>query len=266
MSTAEPRPPQPQFTLGSDRLDLYLVRTPQGREAALLDRSELDDAERRRAGSFRHPAHALLYTTAHIALRRLLGRQLGVAPRDLRFLREPCPGCGAPHGRPAVAMAGPPLHFSLSHSGGLVLIGVAAVPVGVDVQRLPREETVEVASAALHAGERAELGRRVRGADRTGHFGRLWTRKEAYLKAIGTGLHRSPARDYLGADSAAHPPGWTVLDVACPPTHSAAAVVRGRRPRFVDVHRLDGRWLCTPDTPDAPAIATTISTHGEVTT
>ncbi|MFI8192469.1 4'-phosphopantetheinyl transferase family protein [Streptomyces sp. NPDC085946] len=239
-------PARARFTVSPDRLDLYLVHSPRGRAARALDRSDLDEAERRRAASFVRPDQALLYTTAHIALRRLLGRYTGVAPRDLRFVREPCPGCGAPHGRPALAPAEPPLHFSLSHSGGIALVGVAAVPVGVDVERLPREETVEICAAALHPRERAELARAPR-EDRREVFGRLWTRKEAFLKALGTGLSRSPARDYLGADRGGHPPGWTVLDVACPATHTAAAAVRGTPPRSVGVHRLDGRWLGVPD-------------------
>ncbi|GAA2962489.1 4'-phosphopantetheinyl transferase family protein [Streptomyces enissocaesilis] len=238
----------PGPAVSPDRLDLWLVHGPPQSEATApglpeIDFtgpgfSELDATERRRAESFVRPAQALLYATAHVALRRLLGRYTGVAPQDVRFVCEPCPGCGGAHGRPALARTAPPLHFSLSHSAGLALVGIAAVPVGVDVERLPREETVEVCAPALHPRERAELARIPRG-ERSEPFGRLWTRKEAYLKGIGTGLSRSPAHDYLGADRGGHPPGWAVFDVACPPTHAAAAAVRGPAPRTVGIHRLE---------------------------
>ncbi|MFD3780788.1 MFS transporter [Streptomyces sp. NPDC058612] len=55
-------------------------------------------------------------------------------PRALRFVRERCAGCGGEHGRPALDASSPPPGFSLSHSAGVALAGVAAVPVGVDVE------------------------------------------------------------------------------------------------------------------------------------
>ncbi|MFG3179966.1 hypothetical protein ACGFZC_33575 [[Kitasatospora] papulosa] len=50
-----------------------------------------------------------------------------------------------------------PLHFSLSSSGGMALVGIAVVPIGVDVEKLPSWETVQDCSPALHPGERSEL-------------------------------------------------------------------------------------------------------------
>ncbi|WP_216588919.1 4'-phosphopantetheinyl transferase family protein [Streptomyces brasiliscabiei] len=229
-----------EFTVAEGRVDLWLIRRPEGPDAALLDTSELDSAERHRAASFIRPADGLLYAAAHVALRRLLGRYTGTPPRDVRFVREPCPGCGRAHGRPALAPRS--LHFSLSHSAGLAMVGVASVPVGVDVERLPRAETVEVCGRALHPGERAELAD-AEGAERILRFGRIWTRKEAFLKGLGTGLSRPSVLDYLGADAARHPRGWTVLDVPCAPTHSAAAAVSGPAPGTVTVRALPGTWL-----------------------
>lgn len=237
---------QPQFTVEPGRLDLWLVHSPLGTDAGQLDRSDLDAAEQRRADAFVRRDDGLLYTAAHIALRRLLGRYTGTAPRQLRFVRERCDDCGGEHGRPALAESSPPLHFSLSHSAGIALVGIAAVPVGVDVERLPRPATVEYCLPSLHPWERAELAG-AHGADRTRLFGRTWTRKEAFLKGIGTGLRRSPAQDYLGGDRAAHPAGWTVLDVPCGPGHVAAAAVRATAPRTVDVRRLSREWLRAPD-------------------
>ncbi|WP_329381178.1 4'-phosphopantetheinyl transferase superfamily protein [Streptomyces sp. NBC_01351] len=238
----------PRFTVEPHRLDLWLVHSPQGAEAEGLDRSDLDDAERRRAAAFVRPADALLYAASHVALRRLLGRYTDTAPGLVRFVRERCVECGGEHGRPAVDSPSPPLHFSLSHSAGIAVVGIAAVPVGVDVERLPHPATVEFCTPSLHPRERAELGA-ASGTDRTGLFGRIWTRKEAYLKGLGTGLRRPPAQDYLGTDAAGHPAGWTVLDVPCAPTHVAAAAVRGGPPRTVHVRRLAGEWLRAPTAP-----------------
>jgi 4'-phosphopantetheinyl transferase len=205
-------------------LELWFVRPPApdgpaarhvlGQAAVLLD-----DRERRRLAAFVRPGDRLLYATAHLALRRLLAGYLGVPPAGIGFVRGVCPGCGERHGRPG--LPGDPLHFSLSHTRGLILVGVAAEPVGVDVERVVGAATAEVCAAAFHPAERAELDG-LAPAERPARFARLWTRKEAYLKGLGTGLRR----DLLALHHAAAP-GWTLLDVACPPGHAAAAAVRG---------------------------------------
>ncbi|WP_437102273.1 4'-phosphopantetheinyl transferase family protein [Streptomyces sp. enrichment culture] len=200
----------------------------------------LDAAERKRAASLRRPADRALYVASHLALRTLLGAYLRVPAREVVLVREPCPGCGGPHGRPAVAGTPAPLHFSLSHSHGLALIGVAAVPVGVDVQRVPGPGTVDACAPSLHPAERAELERLPPGA-RPGAFAQLWARKEAYLKGIGTGLSRPASADYLGTDTRSRPHGWTVTDLPRADGHTAAVAVLGTAPPTPAVRRLPVR-------------------------
>ncbi|MGW0392255.1 4'-phosphopantetheinyl transferase family protein [Streptomyces sp. NPDC003042] len=187
----------------------------------------LDARERRRAAALHRYADRRCYVTAHVALRVLLGAYLGLAPERVRLVREPCPCCGEPHGRPAVA--GAPLHFSLSHSGDLVLLAFAASPVGVDVQTTTGSgpDVAEEVRGVLHPREEAELSR-CDPASRMDAFARAWVRKEAYLKGLGTGLARSAALDYLGtgAGPVAGPPGWRVQDVTVPAGYAAALAVR----------------------------------------
>ncbi|MEU8027634.1 4'-phosphopantetheinyl transferase superfamily protein [Streptomyces sp. NPDC049099] len=210
-----------------DGVDLRLVGQPRpGAGAVAADLALLDESERRRAARFRRVADRDLYVAVHLALRRALAGYLGLPPQDVVLVREPCPGCGGPHGRPAVAGAAGALHFSLSHSHGLALIALAAVPVGADIQRLPGPDTVEVCSAALHPAERAELAA-VPEPERPAAFARLWSRKEAYLKGLGIGLARPAHADYLGDTVADRPRGWTVGNVPCGPGHAAAVALRG---------------------------------------
>ncbi|HET9863728.1 MAG TPA: 4'-phosphopantetheinyl transferase superfamily protein [Steroidobacteraceae bacterium] len=149
------------------------------RLAQLLAPEEL---ARRDRMAFENGKRQQLLTRA--MLREALSRSVPeVAPREWRFLR-------GPGGRPALA---PPfdstgLDFNVAHSRGLVAAAIArAGRVGVDVETLGERVPLHVASryfaprevAALQALPEAEQPRR---------FLRLWTLKEAYLKATGEGL------------------------------------------------------------------------------
>ncbi|MCD0484769.1 4'-phosphopantetheinyl transferase superfamily protein [Streptacidiphilus sp. ASG 303] len=205
---------------------LWLVRTDGfGADASRLAGAVLDGRERERAAAFRQAEDRDLYVGAHVGLRLLLGAYLGTQPADVPLERLPCPLCPEPHGRPAVR--GNPLHFSLSHSGGICLLAFAATPVGVDTERVPDPAVADEIGALLHPREAAEL-QECDAADRPSAFARAWARKEAYLKGLGTGLGRPLSLDYLGtgADGIAQPPGWTVGDVAVPDGHAAAVAVQ----------------------------------------
>jgi 4'-phosphopantetheinyl transferase len=149
-----------------------------------------------------------------------------------------------------VAGTDPSVHFSLSHGGDLVLVGIAGTPVGVDVEALPEEQVAADLSTRLHPAEQREIA----AAEQPRlAFARVWTRKEAYLKGIGTGLSRGLTADYLGGTGLASlPAGWSVLDVPVPAGYAGAAAVSGPAPdtRVLelppavlegDVNRGDGR-------------------------
>ncbi|MCM2425578.1 4'-phosphopantetheinyl transferase family protein [Streptomyces sp. RKAG337] len=192
--------------------------------AARLAADVLDPRELRSAAAFRADADRDCYRAAHVGLRLLLGAQLGSAPADVRLVREDCPGCGEPHGRPAVAGGG--VHFSLSHSGGFALLAFAATPVGVDVETVPSADAVADISSVMHRVEIAELGA-LEPPERPAAFARAWVRKEAYLKGLGIGLGRDPSADYVGT-GAAPPPGpagWSIADVAVGESRAAAVAV-----------------------------------------
>ncbi|MET8615950.1 4'-phosphopantetheinyl transferase family protein, partial [Streptomyces misionensis] len=212
-------------------LELYLAEVGAQDERALRWAQELlDGEERARAGAFRRARDRDAYVIAHATLRALLGPLLGVRADELPLMREPCAGCGAPHGRPALRAPGlraPGLHFSLSHSGDLVLVALAGTPVGVDVEGLASAEAVRSAQCALHATEVAELAR-LPAYERPAAFTRTWVRKEAYLKGLGTGLVRDPALDHVGTgDRPVSPsPRWTLRDVLVPAGYAAAVALR----------------------------------------
>lgn len=207
------------------RPSLWVVRSGRFRTvAARLAADVLDADERKRAAAFRRDEDRDTYLAGHVGLRMLLGAYLQLPPAEVPLERDPCFSCRQLHGRPVVRDN--PLHFSLSHTGGLCLLAFAATPVGVDIEAVPALSVAEEVGAALHPREAAELSA-FDAVDRPAAFARTWARKEAYLKGLGTGLGRSPSLDYLGAapDAVTGPPGWVVGDVAVDDGYAAAVAV-----------------------------------------
>ncbi|MFF7729528.1 4'-phosphopantetheinyl transferase family protein [Streptomyces sp. NPDC008001] len=183
----------------------------------------LDAGERERAAAFVRDQHRERYIASHVGLRLLLGAYLGTDPAAVVLVREPCPGCGGPHGRPAAA--GAPLHFNLSHAGDVALFAFADTPVGADVEQVQPAEVVDEVARVLHRTETAELAA-LPAAQRPDAFARCWTRKEAYLKGTGTGLSENPSVTYVGTGpEPASPAGWTLSDVPAVPGYAAAVAV-----------------------------------------
>ncbi len=143
--------------------------------------------ERRRLPRFRQPEDAAREATGRGVLRFLLGAYLNLPPAEVAL------GSG-PHGKPVLAASGPGgVEFNLPHAGAGVLPGVArGGRVGVDLEKERAVDEARIAREFFHPDEVAEWERQAE-ADRLGAFFRLWTLKEAYLKALGTGLSKVPA-------------------------------------------------------------------------
>jgi 4'-phosphopantetheinyl transferase len=207
---------------GLDEVELWLLDVA-GCDSSGFDLSALDESERVRAARFRRDEDRDRFLAAHVLLRELLGARLGLAPADVEFVREPCPHCGGPHGRPAVGEPSP-VQFSLSHSGRLVLAAIAPAQVGVDVERVPSGDTRSAVERLIHERERAELAA-VPCSERDALFARLWVRKEAYLKGVGTGIAVGLESEYVGVGADDAPRGWAIADVPVLAGYTAAVAL-----------------------------------------
>jgi len=163
-------------------LDLSSV----GTDARAVPLNLLDDAEKRRAERFRFVEDRLAYVAAHALLRLALSAAAGGDPGAWRFeagLRGK-PRLAAVHGLAD-------LRFNLSHTRGMVTVALArGAEVGVDVERRARRGRLDLELAeSRFAPEEAESLRALSDdASRRERFLRLWTLKEAFVKATGRGL------------------------------------------------------------------------------
>ncbi|MET9129499.1 4'-phosphopantetheinyl transferase family protein [Streptomyces antibioticus] len=156
----------------------------------------LDPVERGRYEATVRAADRARFLVGCALSRLVLGELLGL-PSARVPLRRVCPRCGGPHGKPRLDMPGSvePYDFSVTHSGEIIGVAVCrGAEVGLDVEEADSPVDVALAArTALAAPEQAALNA-LPPADRKAAFLRTWTRKEAVLKALGTGL-TLPLRD-----------------------------------------------------------------------
>ena len=146
--------------------------------------STLSSQEQERAGRFAQERERERFVAARGFLRSILGSCLGVEPYriELELSTKGKPSLGG-----ALACSG--LEFNLAHSGGLGVIAVSRCGmVGVDVEQVrPVPELGGVIERFFSARECAEI-RKQSGEEALAAFFKLWTRKEAWLKAAGEGI------------------------------------------------------------------------------
>lgn len=206
------------------------------RSRALLAADELDRADR-----FQFAHHATRWTLARATLRAILGESLGVQPRDVRFVY-------GERGKPELAgpFARSGLRFNLSHSAGLALCALTRERrIGVDIEYVrPLADLEQIADRTFAPREREGI-RRLAPELRHEAFFNCWTRKEAYVKAIGEGLAHpldrfsvslapgAPARLERVDDDPAEAEAWTLEALVPSPGYTAAVIVEGHPERIV---------------------------------
>lgn len=144
--------------------------------------SWLSEDELSHAQCFHFPWLLQRYLAAHAVLRGLIAARVGIAPATLRFV-------SSANGKPTLC-GDEILQFSLSYSPGRSLIGIGGrQPIGVDIEEERIiDDAEELANLYFTPIEQHMLDRARSDRDRSLSFLHGWTRKEACLKAMGTGL------------------------------------------------------------------------------
>jgi 4'-phosphopantetheinyl transferase len=141
--------------------------------------SILTPADRQRAARYRFERDRRRFMTARAGLRSILARYTNRAPQELVFVTSA-------YGKPR--LFGTQLEFNLSHSQNVALCAVARNPVGIDIEYVrPVNDLLQIVGACF-SDEEAAVIRQLPEPEQLAAFYRCWTRKEAYLKALGHGL------------------------------------------------------------------------------
>lgn len=218
---------------------LWLARIGDFGPAALA--ATLDVADTARAAGIGDADARNRFIVSRGLLRHVLAAEAGVAPKEFSFVV-------GEHGKPGIAGGAASVgHFNLSHAGGWWLLVTADHPVGVDLEMVDRPvEPDRLASRVFTPGEQAAL--QLVGDDpvaKRAVFLDCWTRKEALLKALGTGFAGGAGGFHVG-------PGPDDLIVPTPGASQAVLRVRSLPLPFAahaaiacapEVMRFERAWL-----------------------
>ncbi|MDE0054263.1 MAG: 4'-phosphopantetheinyl transferase superfamily protein [Gammaproteobacteria bacterium] len=158
------------------------LRPDQRREAEAL--RSLDQEELARWHRYRHPRPRRQFALCRAVLRRVLCERIGCANQDLRFV-------SLEHGKPGALAGEEPVRasFNVSHGGDHGLVALAPRGrLGVDVEERSLRHDPDGHIRKVFAPREQEALAAARGKRKTWMFFRLWTLKEAVIKALGTGF------------------------------------------------------------------------------
>ena len=190
----------------------------------------LNPAEQRRAARLLRDADRNRFIAARGRLRQILAQYLVADPREIEFGYEN-------HGKPFLKNPAPatPIHFNLSHSQSVGLLAISHTsPVGVDVEHArPPEQSFDALGLAkrfFSAAEHAAIAAAPDDETLRRHFFTCWTRKEAFVKALGSGIAGgldtfdvlspdapdAPAAIFAHRIDPTHVSRWALRDLALP--------------------------------------------------
>jgi 4'-phosphopantetheinyl transferase len=216
--------------LGSGDLHIWRADLSQALGSTRQDEALLSQDELNRANRFHFPIHRNRFIAGRAHLRRILAGYLGTTPPLVAFSYSA-------YGRPSLQSADNPsaIEFNVSHSGdSWVLAAARERRLGIDVEQIrPDFGGEDIARANFAPNEFHEL-LSVAEQDRSQAFFNCWTRKEAYVKALGAGLQiplhsfevtllqNEPARFRRGADD-----DWHLLSFLAETGYQAAIAYQG---------------------------------------
>ena len=188
----------------------------------------LAEDERTRANRFHFDKHRRHFVAGRGFLRALLARYLGTMPEEVRFAY-------GPYGKPVLdgEHRESSLRFNASHSGDWAAYAfVQDHEIGVDVEHIKADFEAEGIAERFFSALEVQTLYALADEEKPAAFFRCWTRKEAYIKAIGSGLsHPLDSFDVTFAPgepaALSRAEGWTLFDLDVAPEYAAALAVEG---------------------------------------
>jgi 4'-phosphopantetheinyl transferase len=217
------------------RASFASITVDEVRQTALFS-PLLSPEEVSRAARLATPALRRRYRLAHSLLHTLLREYTQSWPHRYEIVYQQA-------GKPILVVpdAQPPVEFNMSHTGEVVVVALARVAVGVDIEVVRPLDELDALIAATCTAQEQALFAALDPSARLRAFYRLWTRKEAWIKLLGVGM----AHDVATVDVRSDPAGSTLFDIAGLdeyPEGYVGTVAVGAGEELATIELFDARW------------------------
>lgn len=147
-----------------------------------IDKTFLVKNELDRASAFRFDVHQNQFLMYRCALRHILAAYYRIAPQNLVISYNR-------YGKPYLSDNRLNLEFNLSHSSDMAILAITQKnAIGVDIEQIKPFDNVENLVNRYFSMAEQKLFHLIPSKKKLESFYEIWTRKEAYIKAIGKGL------------------------------------------------------------------------------
>ena len=229
------RAPPSSITLAQHDIHIWYASLNQPAPCVHELALTLSSDEKARAKRFYFEKDRNHYIVGRGILRSILGRYLNTEPNLLKF-------CYGEHGKPYLVelCAVTSLSFNLSHSQEIVLYAIAqGKSIGIDLEHIRAIPDVDQIVARFFSEKEQRAFYAFHPEERQKAFFKVWTCKEAYLKAIGVGLNEPLNNIEVTISPGEAPPllnavgneqdtsRWSLLNLSSPSGYIATLVTEG---------------------------------------
>lgn len=221
----------PDQKLYTDLEKIHIWRIQTETFSSEIDKLKLllTSAETKKINRYQSAANRQTRITSRAILKVLLGRYLSLNPADIKLTYNQ-------HAKPIIENVSlKTVNFNVSHSGNWILMAIALNPIGIDIEYVNTSFTYQnLLDFSFNVAEKHEIEK---AEFRHQQFYKLWTRKEALLKATGKGLidelaqipsldgqHRNPSQFTNSAEN------WQILSFKVDENHVASTAFMPIKP------------------------------------
>ncbi|MEJ8546678.1 4'-phosphopantetheinyl transferase family protein [Brevibacillus borstelensis] len=176
------------------RVEIYWLHVDEEVQPAELKScmEVLDQEEKAVYESYRVDFKKVEFLVGRMLLKRIIGQKLGIFPKEVRFIKNEYGKLFLDSGNLAGSIKRP-LFFNLSHSDRMLVCAFSEIEkTGIDVEAVKKDCCFEVMRSVFVPKEIAFVKQQGTPSMKREAFYRLWTRKEAVMKALGKGFSLQP--------------------------------------------------------------------------
>jgi 4'-phosphopantetheinyl transferase len=178
---------KPNFQLRANTIDIWLCELSDIQDQNQHFLELLSTEEQSRAARFKFAIHRNRFITSHGFMRTILAKYLQIKPQQIEYKK-------GEQGKPSLAHPQTiTLQFNLSHTEDLAILAISKESaIGIDIEHNDRKTDWQGICKRFFTTSEQDALSTLPDEQQGKAFFDLWTRKEAYMKVLGTGLSLSP--------------------------------------------------------------------------